>query len=109
MTGKYKRICEMEVQELSERHIRPGRTAKIERRKEIHSYANIMRGNRRWRDEFCKDNPAFDNADGLRLLYAASRGRADDPSLLEALRVWVPKIQAEQPEWFVKQLAIDVP
>jgi len=109
LTSKDKKICAMEVQDLSKRQFRPGQSAKKQRREEILSYVKILHGNRHWRSEFCKDNPDFDNADGLRLLYAASRGRCDAPELLEALRVWIPKIQAEQPEWFVKQLAIDVP
>lgn len=88
---------------------RVGKEAKEDRRRQIHKLILIVHGNRHWRDEFCKAYPEFDNKDGINLLNYATRGRADAPELLAALQAWIPKIQAEQPEWFVKQLAIDVP
>lgn len=99
----------MQQVDLSERHIRPGREAKEARRTEINGYIKILIGNRQWRSEFCKAYPEFDCKDGIEVLTRATRGNCSAPELLEALRVWIPKIQAEQPEWFVKQLAIDVP
>ena len=93
----------------SERLPRPGIEARTYRRGKIKMYASIVKNNRGWRAAFKKEHPNFDNGEGERLLNRATRGATDSPELYEALKVWIPKIQTEQPEWFTKQLAIDVP
>ncbi|TAF48641.1 MAG: hypothetical protein EAZ63_03570 [Runella slithyformis] len=91
------------------RSARPGKQARNERRAAVYALTKIVKGNRSWRARFFESYPEFDNAEGSLILTYAVRGRADDPRLLEALTEWIPKIQAEQPDWFVKQLSVDVP
>jgi hypothetical protein len=101
----------MRQEVLSERYEepRPGRASKEVRRARMFALIKVVMGNRNWRNEFYLAYPKFDNKDGINLINYATRGKSSDPDLLAALEEWIPRIQAEQPEWFVKQLAIEVP
>ena len=99
----------MEQELIIKRSARPGKQARGERRAAVYALTKIVKGNRHWRAKFFEAYPEFDNAEGSLLVTYAVRGRADDPRLLEVLTEWIPQIQAEQPEWFAKQLSVDVP
>lgn len=82
--------------------IRPGRQARVYRKDRIKSLLEVVKGCRGWRVAFIEDYEDFDSAEGANLLSMGVLGRTDDPDLLAALEVWIPKIQKEQPDWFTK-------
>lgn len=96
--------------ELSERSTPPlfGRQARTYRRNRIHELIRIVVGNNGWRKAFLTEFPHFDNSEGVYLLGRATNGQTDDHVLLQALEVWIPQIQKEQPDWFVKQIPVNL-
>lgn len=109
----------MNQEELSERHEsgaegalptpRPGREARAFRKARIHTLIRVLVGNKGWRKAFLTEYPIFDNSEGAYLLMRATSGATDDPDLLKALEEWVPKILEKKPDWFVKQIPIEMP
>ncbi|WP_028665912.1 hypothetical protein [Runella zeae] len=105
----------MNQEELSERQgaierpPRAGREARTYRRQRIHSLIRTVVGNTGWRKAFLQAYPDFDTAQGAYLLSRATNGSTDDPDLLAALEEWIPRIQDEKPEWFVKQVSVEMP
>ncbi|NBB18811.1 hypothetical protein GVN20_05530 [Runella sp. CRIBMP] len=82
--------------------IRPGRQARIFRKERIKELLSVVKGLWGWRSAFLVAYPEFDSAEGGSLLTMGVLGRTDDPDLLAALEIWIPKIQKEQPDWFTK-------
>lgn len=69
------------------------------RRGRIKSLLEAVKGCRGWRPAFIEEHESFDSAEGANLLSMGVLGRTDDPDLLAALEVWIPKILEEKPEW----------
>ncbi|WP_273210740.1 hypothetical protein [Runella zeae] len=82
--------------------IMPGRQAKQWRRDRIKTLISDVKGSRGWRPAFIQDNPGFDSAEGVNLISMGVLGRTDNPDLLAALEVWIPKILEEKPDWLKK-------
>lgn len=88
---------------------RPGREARAFRKARIHTLIRVLVGNKGWRKAFLTEYPIFDNSEGAYLLMRATAGATDDPDLLKALEEFVPKVIIEKPDWFVKQISVEIP
>lgn len=85
-----------------------GAKARNERKKRILELVTVVKGNRGWRDAFLVDFPHFQSKEGTRIMNLSTSGNTDDVELLRCLEIFVPKVLKEQPEWFVKQLTVEM-
>lgn len=85
-----------------------GSKARNERKKRILLLVTVVKGNRGWRDAFLEDFPHFNNKYGLRIMNLSTNGNTDDVEFLRCLEIFIPKVQKEQPAWFVKQLTVEI-
>lgn len=85
-----------------------GSKARIDRKKRILELVTVVRGNRGWRDAFLQEFQHFQNKDGLRIMNLSTKGNTDDVEFLRCMELFIPKVQKEQPEWFVKQLTVEM-
>lgn len=100
---------QIKLSELSQDDMVFGKKGIEFRREQITNLVSVVKRNRNWRKEFLLEYPQFDNSEGVNLLNATTRGNASDPTLLKILEEWIPKITAEEPAWFVKKRAVDIP
>lgn len=92
------KVFVMDTQEI----IRPGRQARLWRKDRIKTLLKTVKGCRGWRPAFIEEHPAFDSAEGASLLHQGVLGKTDDPDLLAALEIWIPKILESKPDWLQK-------
>ncbi len=85
-----------------------GAKARTERKQKILELVTVVKGNRGWRDAFLGEFPHFQSKDGVRLMNLSTNGKTDDVELLRCLEIFVPKVLKEQPDWFVKQLTVEM-
>ena len=79
----------------------PGRQGILLRKARIKDLLQNVKGSRKWTRAFIEEFPAFDTKEGGGLLLSGMQGRTDDPALLAALEIWIPKILEEQPDWLI--------
>lgn len=87
--------------------ISPGRQAREFRKARIKYLLGIVKGKKGWKDAFFLGYPEFDTAKGNGIINNGFVGKTNDPDLLAALEVWIPKIQLEKPDWFTKSENLD--
>ena len=86
-----------------------GKRAMTERRDRLNDLHLVVKGNRGWQTDFCIRYPHLDTIEGGKIFAAISRGSCDDAEFLRCFEDFIPFIQKTQPEWFKKQLKIEIP
>lgn len=86
-----------------------GREAIKLRRQRIAELNLVVKGNRGWKEAFVEMFPQFDTIEGGKLLTSSTRGNCEDTELLRCYEIFIPWVQENQPEWFVKQFQVSIP
>lgn len=86
-----------------------GDKAIIDCRNRINELHLVVKGNRGWQMAFFFKYAHLDTAEGARTLAAVCRGKCCDIEVLRCFEEFIPFIIKTQPEWFKKQLKIEIP
>lgn len=85
-----------------------GKSAQDKRKEEINHIMDIIVGNHGWIRAFVTEFPEYDSIDGKQVIDTARRRVCSDADFHTALHQFYTRAVNEQPEWFKKQLAINI-
>jgi hypothetical protein len=85
-----------------------GKKGRIKRMADINDAMNVLIGNRGWKDAFLIENPHFNNSDGLKVIQRAYQRTSADEEFHRCIGRFLKNAYTNQPDWFKKQLSIEV-